>query len=79
MATLCRYFYELPKEESGVLVLATMIEESFMPFGTGTKAKKPGRGKKKSDLDQVDELLDILVVLHQQYLLPAICVLVLAL
>jgi len=64
MATLCRYFYELPKEESGVLVLAAMIEESFMPFGTGTKAKKPGRGKKKSDLDQVDELLDILVVLR---------------
>ena len=75
MATLWRYFYELPREESGITILADLIEKSFIPWGTSNqrKAKKKptvqvGKQlvvKKKDNLDLVDEFIDLLVVLRE--------------
>ncbi len=72
MATLWRYFYELPKEESGIVILSEMIEESFVPWSPdSSKQRKPAPKKtgkqmvkKKEKLDLVEEFLDLLLVLH---------------
>ena len=74
MATLWRYFYELPKEESGIVILSEMIEDSFVPWSPESSKKRKVNAqsretgnqmaKKKEKLDLVEEFLDLLLVLH---------------